>query len=226
VNGWAIDLSKIDRSLAKQPSYRNGAPTYNLLVFGPSAKTRLWLVLDGTDLYVDMNCDGELSAEERFERDGQGVPQFEVADKAGDDRYRIEGVQVIRIDRDDEKKTLLSTNVVILGKYRQYSGATPSARLEDAPVSHFHGPLTLDINRDEEGVGMQKLVTGDTPEDFNIMIGTLDHENGCWVVIENRKRDQTEDFPDDLHPVVALEFSPRQAGEALVRVKNPLVERC
>jgi len=36
------DLTKIDRSIKKEPAYQ-GEPKYCLLVFGPEAKTRIWL---------------------------------------------------------------------------------------------------------------------------------------------------------------------------------------
>jgi hypothetical protein len=40
---------------------------YCLLVFGPNAKTRIWLVLDGDVLYVDRNGNGDLTEpDERF----------------------------------------------------------------------------------------------------------------------------------------------------------------
>src|SRR5947199_8649492 len=58
----AADLSKVERTIAKEPAYRTKAPLYGLLVFGPAAKTRVWVVLDGTDLYVDTNGDGDLTA--------------------------------------------------------------------------------------------------------------------------------------------------------------------
>ena len=40
---WATDLAKVERKIAKEPSYQ-GKPKYCLLVFGPDAKTRVWLV--------------------------------------------------------------------------------------------------------------------------------------------------------------------------------------
>src|SRR5262249_52967404 len=56
----AVDLSKIDRRIAKEPTYQK-SPKYCLLVFGPEGKTRVWLVLDGNDLYVDRNGNGDLT---------------------------------------------------------------------------------------------------------------------------------------------------------------------
>jgi hypothetical protein len=57
----AVDLSKIDRRIAKEPAYESKTPTYCLLVFGPEAKHRVWLVLDGELLYIDRHADGDLT---------------------------------------------------------------------------------------------------------------------------------------------------------------------
>jgi hypothetical protein len=56
----AADLTKIDRRIAKEPEYKS-KPKYCLLVFGPEAKTRVWLVQDGDTLYVDRNGNGDLT---------------------------------------------------------------------------------------------------------------------------------------------------------------------
>src|SRR4051812_38033338 len=52
----AQDLGKIDRTIKKEPAYA-GKPKYCLLVFGPEAKTRVWLIIDGDTLYVDREGD-------------------------------------------------------------------------------------------------------------------------------------------------------------------------
>ena len=43
--GRGADLTKIDRTINKEPAYR-GKPKYCLLVFGTEAKFRVWLVRD------------------------------------------------------------------------------------------------------------------------------------------------------------------------------------
>src|SRR5262245_3164860 len=58
----AADLKKVDRQIKKEPAYQSKAPLYALLVFGPEAKDRAWLVRDGDVLYVDRNGDGDLTA--------------------------------------------------------------------------------------------------------------------------------------------------------------------
>src|SRR4029077_10756985 len=57
---WGVDLTKIDRTIKKEPAYQTKTPKYCLLVFGPEAKTRVWLVQDGDKLYVDRNGNGDL----------------------------------------------------------------------------------------------------------------------------------------------------------------------
>jgi hypothetical protein len=59
-NPAAADLSKVDRTIKKEPAY-NGKPRYCLLVFGPKADPRVWLVLDGDTLHVDRNGNGDLT---------------------------------------------------------------------------------------------------------------------------------------------------------------------
>jgi hypothetical protein len=58
----ATDLTKVDRTIRKEPVYQT-KPKYCLLVFGPEAKYRVWLVLDGDRLYVDKNGNGDLTEE-------------------------------------------------------------------------------------------------------------------------------------------------------------------
>jgi hypothetical protein len=73
-----VDLSKIPRSINKEPAYKAKDPKYALAVFGPEAKTRVWLVLDKSKpdaknydvLYADLNANGDLTeANERFAPD-------------------------------------------------------------------------------------------------------------------------------------------------------------
>lgn len=71
----AVDLQKIDRRILKEPGYSAKQPLFGLLVFGPAAQTRVWLVLDKSKadvdrydlLYADLNANGDLTeSAERF----------------------------------------------------------------------------------------------------------------------------------------------------------------
>jgi len=57
---WGADLSAIEKTLGKEPTYRD-KPRYCLMVFGPEAKTRVWMVEDGRTLYLDRNANGDLT---------------------------------------------------------------------------------------------------------------------------------------------------------------------
>jgi hypothetical protein len=59
-SAWTADLARIDRTIKKEPKYA-GQPGYCLLVFGPEAKQRVWLVQDGSTLYVDRTGTGDLT---------------------------------------------------------------------------------------------------------------------------------------------------------------------
>ena len=81
---WAADLTKIERVIAKEPSYAKGHP-----VFGMEAQTRVWLILDGEILYVDRNADLDLTASNerirgKVEPDGQrSFPAIAIDPKPG-----------------------------------------------------------------------------------------------------------------------------------------------
>jgi hypothetical protein len=83
---WAADLARIDRTIKKEPKYA-GHPRYCLLVFGPEAKHRVWIVQDGNTLYVDRNGNGDLTeagekviAKKGLRGDREGEFAFEVGE--------------------------------------------------------------------------------------------------------------------------------------------------
>jgi len=78
----AADLSAVNRTIRKEPAYA-GKPRYCLLVFGPDARERVWLVHDGDTLYVDRNGDGDLT------EPGKKVPAAKNAGSA-DNEYTFE----------------------------------------------------------------------------------------------------------------------------------------
>ena len=60
-NAVAADLTKIERRLAKEAAYKTRSPRYALLIIGPEARDRVWIVKDGDTLYVDRNGNGDLT---------------------------------------------------------------------------------------------------------------------------------------------------------------------
>jgi hypothetical protein len=120
------DLTKIERAIRKEPAYRS-KPRYCLLVFGPEAKTRVWLVQDGNTIYVDRNGSGDLTEAGKkvvAEKDEAGDESytFKVGDIHDGPRLHKElTIFVTKIDRfadqDDAIKSLLAQSPDARGYY-------------------------------------------------------------------------------------------------------------
>jgi hypothetical protein len=91
---YAVDLSKIDRRIVKEPAYQTKTPKYCLLVFGPEAKHRVWLVMDGDRLYVDKSGTGDLTDESGWVK----APAFEASSHPAHERERSIAVGDVTID--------------------------------------------------------------------------------------------------------------------------------
>ncbi len=163
----ATDLSKIDRSIAKEPAYQC-KPKYCLLIFGPEAKTRVWLVLDGDTLYVDRNGNGDLTekgkrfvlALDEYDRK-RGKRVWKVGDiEAPGGKVRYTGLQVSEISKAASEVTGLGAGYGVAVKvpiagHRVLQGVGGfvyphhgfrlqfAARAQDAPIIHFAGPLRM-----------------------------------------------------------------------------------
>lgn len=143
----AADLSQIERVVAKEPKYQ-AKPTYCLLVFGPEAKFRVWLVLDGTVLYVDRNGNGDLTEpDERVPahyHKGQkfGFKPGGIATPDGKSKYDLE--QVRRYEEGHLDMSLFCGDRGYVRAGFDGPGRLHFAdRARDAPIIHVQGPLTL-----------------------------------------------------------------------------------
>jgi hypothetical protein len=125
--GAAVDLTTIERKIVKEPAYRS-KPRYCLLVLGPEAKTRVWLVQDGDALYVDRNGNGDLAEAnekvkaEKSEDAEEGVYTFKAGDlRDGDRLHKQLSLHVMKIDHlaqsEDAVKVLLKKNPKARGYY-------------------------------------------------------------------------------------------------------------
>jgi hypothetical protein len=148
------DLTKIDRKIAKEPAYESKSPSYGLLVFGPEAKSLAWVVIDGDFLYVDRNCNGDLTD------DGERLVikknwELNLDKKKPGKWIQGDNVPVEIVDRDRVKHHVTfrrtKTGIGLAAKSHggQYAGATYrddlvfAARPQDAPIVHLNGPLTF-----------------------------------------------------------------------------------
>lgn len=137
------DLTKIDRTIAREPAYRSKAREYCLLVFGPEAKTRVWLVLDGDRLYVDRNGNGDLTEEGEWVKADSKRAVIDSITEAGGKAKHLR-LEIRLAKREDGAKALESVSVETRGTFKEYSFIhKPAYRPHDAQVVHFSGPLGI-----------------------------------------------------------------------------------
>jgi hypothetical protein len=170
----AADLTKIDRTIKKEPPYKS-KPQYGLLVFGPKAETRIWLVLDlvaepwekdasKNSLYVDLNGDGDLTEPgERFgctlrkqemhvsfspEPTVSYCPHFDVGDIVEFEGKTKHTGLTVDVDSYVRAYRPVSLTIKVNGREDQFAGSQLlkfASHPQDAPIIHFNGPLTFRV---------------------------------------------------------------------------------
>src|SRR5262249_6797369 len=191
----ATDLTRIDRTIAKEPAYKS-RPRYCLLVFGPEAKTRVWLVVDGDVLYVDRNGNGDLTEKgERCLATGSETRLWEAGDIIELDGKRKHTGLTVREGADG-----MMVRIWADGRWWQRAGgrwtfvrdhwpdvvAKGRGRLEfaphaqEAPIIHFHGPLTVDL------LWPHALQRGEEA-DFLAVVGTFGLGPGTFAHVSNQQ---------------------------------------
>ena len=230
----AADLTKIDRTIAREPAYQSKTPRYCLVVFGAEAKARMWLVLDDKILYVDRNGDSDLTgADERIEvKPPRGVFETKSLKPAGSE-YEYSNL-LVRIKDKDCCEINLSRKVDFAHRKRVKDSLTIMAgitgissrswmsrdRIEEhdfrfgdsakvAPVVHIDGPLTL-----RPMFTNQVFVRGDESSRFPVIVGTPGVGKSTFTQVLFWQGD-----PDGVAEIV---FPPRDAKGKPIVVKVAL----
>jgi hypothetical protein len=182
VNPGAVDvesevLKKIDRKIGKEPVYAK-SPKYCLVVFGAEAKFRVWLIIDGDSLYVDLNGNGDLTEKgERYklEIDPSGFSETCAIGDISDPRTKLKhkgltarfyGNDLCRLDVD---AAFANTKLTRLNGFAYVTFASKPA---DAPVVHFGGRLKM---------SMSMATANDRPAFVVAGIGTPGVGKGTYV---------------------------------------------
>ncbi len=202
----AIDYAKIERILTNEPNYKSRAPRYALLLFGPEVKVRVWVVLDGEAVYVDQNGDGDLTGkDERFGKLSD-CKDIAITDPDGKTHYVITSIS--QFSEGNPPQPHLMVNVDIKGPfvYQEYCDAEMGISKEKAPIAHFHGPLAIGPRTILWKVPPKlALKTGEEPTDLPALVGTMDAEHRCWVVVRSHKGAASA-FPNGVCPAVDVEY--------------------
>ena len=215
----AVDLTRTDRSIGKEPIYQGKTPGFGLLVFGPEAKSRAWVVLDEDVLYVDRNCNGDLS-------DEKGLlikKKWELnLDKKKPGKW-IQGDDVaVEISEGDGTRHHVtfrrtSTGLGLAAKSHggQYVGATYrddlvlASRPQDAPIVHLNGPLTFQL------VDPPRQWAPGESVDLVVLFGTPGLGRGTFAYMIHSFR---------ARPTADIEFPAKNPGDAPTSVKVALKE--
>ena len=252
VEGQAADLTAIERRIAHEPSSTSN-PRYCLLVFGPDAGRRIWLVQDGPVIYVDRNANGDLTeADERVAatpgpdtKVEDGVYSFELGDiRDGTLVHRNLRVQIAKLqrfaERDDEIAAYLESDP-------QARGYSVTAHVE------MPGWTSLGLGGRVEQFALLRDARGflrfaDSPRDAPIL-----HFGGGWQIALNRTTRLLTDrdcelvlglgtpgagpgttvfsgyegiVPPDAHPTVELTYPASNDGQPAIAERYELAERC
>lgn len=236
-HGFAVDLKKVDRTIRKEPAYGD-KPRYALLVLGPKADTRIWLVIDGKTLHVDRNGNGDLTEK------GEQVP---VKNTEGH-LLQFEAGPIVEADGKTEHSVLTVyqyfhgqfgrlVNGVIVGDVRGTpgqgtsgeAGCTFAEKARDAPIIHINGPLTMRVygavvsSRKMSRLAKYpfQLGAGEWVSELHVQVGTEGFGKGTFAAIAVEQK-----FPANIHPVVKLVVPSKTNPGETIQAEFSLKERC
>ncbi len=247
-HGQAADLAKIERKIAKEPIYK-GKPKYCLLVFGPEAKTRIWLVQDENLLYLDRNGNGDLTEEgERVELKNQqaNFRVFEAGD-IKDGPLTHAGLSIMQLQVSAE-------SVGNPKEFERIKKNNPQlwtwwVRVTAERPPDYKKSLPQKIKYVANGDGLGYLLFADRAEDaplvqFNgpwslalqdvkqrltaghesmlqIGVGTQGIGPGTFSFVE-----YPNTIPNTVYPVADIKFPPKNSSDKPIQKKYTLKQRC
>ena len=173
------DLTKIARSIRKEPAYQSKTPRYCLLVFGPEAQTHVWLVLDGKTLYVDRNGNGDLT------EDGEKFAAKKGVDYLEEDIFDVDAIRDGA--RTHKNLTLIVRKVAYLaGNYPEMKEKI--TQLPGGRGCHLHADIELPGWKGKgEGGRIRQLVAFLDPRGFLVFAdkpqdAPIIHFGGPWQI--------------------------------------------
>jgi len=242
-----VELSSIDRSLRREPVYQSKAPHYALLVFGPRAEHRCWLVVDGDRLYLDRNGNGDLTEA------GECLRCSQVLGTGPGAQRWFEGGDILLPDGQTKYTRLVIVYQVLSGLGQkdihycrvwletiacQFAAARLEPRPDKAPILSFGGRLTL-LPGAMDPTLTEGFLRGQECE-IGVRVGTLGRgtslQEGRPVAVtvlcqppslrDGLPRVSSKIIPEGIHPVAEIEFPSSKPGEEPIRVRVVLSRRC
>lgn len=214
------DLSKLPRTIARAPAWQSKSPRYCLLVFGPTAATRIWLAADGDRLFVDRNGNGDLTEAGEVvtaAKDDSGFLTFDVGElREADGKTRHTKLRVTLFGKDTGSGTVA---VQAADRGEQIAGNDLAGALTfadkpaAAPVIHFNGPLRMALT------SATPLQRSAKPVRLNAVVGTPGLGEGTFAAVS------ADDVPEGVHPRAEIEFRDA-AGTKLAPARVAFDQHC
>jgi hypothetical protein len=195
-------------------------------VFGPEARSRVWLVLDGDVLYVDRNGDGDLTAkDERLEKTHTLQTTYPVGiipAPHGGGPYSL-AVEIKPGGKDQETSYRITCRPPTGKGFFQRTdgvlvfGDNPKA----APVVHFAGPLTLTILDWHRPLQPRQLVRDGQDHELSILVGTpvFGGKYPAFATVYQTFRELTGGAG---YPVVEVEFPGKDSSARPIRERTKM----
>jgi hypothetical protein len=144
------DLSRLDRAMGGQPVGPSNEPRYCLLVFGPEAHTRSWILVDAERVQVERDGELETCRLESCEEHGKWRECLigDVVEQGGKTRHR--DLRLI-LAGDQVALTLRSHGWGMKDIGYLVEGPKLAARPANAPVVHFNGSQAFHLSLWENG---------------------------------------------------------------------------
>jgi hypothetical protein len=245
----AADLSKVDRTIRGEPRYA-GRPRYCLVVFGPGARDRIWLVRDGDTLYADKDGNGRLTdpgEQVAAQKDGQDLTFPVGTVRVGGREHRNLTVRASRLSGWGDAVTAHPASQAALKKDRDADLMNVSAEVEVPGLRGGGDDGRLQVGARIDAGG--PLVFGDTPadapvlhfggplhlraeearptlyrnvvHDLMLVVGTPGVGPGTFAMVGYDGL-----IPPGAFAVVEAEYPPAKPGDPPVRQRYELRERC
>jgi hypothetical protein len=237
-SAFAVDLTKIARTIRKEPAYRT-KPRYALLVLGPKAETRIWLVIDGKTLFVDRNGNGDLTEEgEKINAEKTTSPDYlefyAGAFVEADGKTKHSNLYVNQYFH--QKLGCLVNGLAVMDVLDAGSQGTNAEHgcsfadtSQSAPVIHINGPLVMKAHSivvNSSGGSKAKefpfqLNADESLSELHVQVGTQGLGKGTFAALGVEKK-----FPANLHPVVEISVPSKTDTKKTIKAEFSLKERC
>ena len=194
----AVDLSKIDRSIAKEPVYRSAYQEYCLLAINAEGNALIWVVRDGADMYVDLNGNGDLT------EDGEKFVGVYNADAKGSRKLNLYIYPSKKVFGTTIRQIQVYSPFGRIGwhleaqfnvaKHSEYSTRPiqPSRSTRHAPVVHLNGPISVVPHLAHELESELRLMTSikytrGQAYPLMLLVGNMGVGRGAQVHCESRE---------------------------------------